>query len=154
MPIQYLKGDATEPQHIISNNEEKLIIHVCNNLGLWGAGFVLALNKKWTEPKKVYLNLKAYTVGTVQYVPVTENITVVNMIAQRGVNSKFAEFKQRVDYEVLRNCLKEIATLYQDRPITIHAPRFGAGLAGGKWIDIEKIINEELSTFKVFIYDL
>jgi len=150
MPIHIIKGDATEPV----GDGKKLIIHVCNNLGRWGAGFVLGLNKKWKEPMAEYTSLKAFTLGTVQHIRVTEDVTVVNMIAQRGINSKFESFKRRVDYEVLRSCLVQIREKYSSSEYTIHAPRIGCGLAGGSWDIVEKIINEELANFNVFIYDL
>lgn len=39
---------------------------------------------------------------------------------------------------------------------TVHAPRFGAGLAGGDWTIIERLIQEYLTdgTREVTIYDL
>ena len=39
--INYLKGDATEP-----TKKPAIICHVCNDIGGWGRGFVLALSKK------------------------------------------------------------------------------------------------------------
>lgn len=44
--IKYIIGDATEPQ----GEGNKIIVHCCNNIGGWGAGFVLSLSKKWLEP--------------------------------------------------------------------------------------------------------
>lgn len=38
----YLKGDATCPQA----KGVKIICHVCNDIGGWGKGFVLALSKR------------------------------------------------------------------------------------------------------------
>ena len=46
--INYIKGDATNPQ--ISGN--KIIVHICNDIGGWGKGFVLAISNKWKEPEK------------------------------------------------------------------------------------------------------
>lgn len=40
--ITYLKGDATAPQA----KGVKLIVHVCNDLGGWGKGFVPALSRR------------------------------------------------------------------------------------------------------------
>ena len=40
--IIYLKGDATSPQ--VSGY--KIIVHICNNRGSWGAGFVMAISEK------------------------------------------------------------------------------------------------------------
>lgn len=48
--IQYIKGDATSPQA----KGTKIICHICNNLGGWGKGFVLAISKRWPEPEKQY----------------------------------------------------------------------------------------------------
>jgi O-acetyl-ADP-ribose deacetylase (regulator of RNase III) len=48
--ITYLKGDATVPQA----KGTKLIVHVCNTLGGWGAGFVLAISKRWEQPEAMY----------------------------------------------------------------------------------------------------
>ncbi len=36
--ITYLTGDATQPQ----SAGPKLIVHVCNDIGGWGRGFVVA----------------------------------------------------------------------------------------------------------------
>jgi O-acetyl-ADP-ribose deacetylase (regulator of RNase III) len=41
--IFYMTGDATAPV----GEGQKLIVHVCNDIGAWGAGFVLALSKRW-----------------------------------------------------------------------------------------------------------
>ena len=47
MTIQYLKGDATAPK----THGKKIIVHVCNDIGKWGKGFVLAISKRWKEPQ-------------------------------------------------------------------------------------------------------
>ena len=144
--IHYVKGDVTA----IGGFEPKLIIHVCNNVGAWGAGFVLALSRKWKEPEYYYRRRRRHRLGDVQFVQVNDHITVVNMIAQvlgdkRGVN---------IRYMALRQCLYGIRDYAINNNCTIHAPRFGAGLAGGDWKIIEKMINQILSDVKVYIYDL
>ena len=48
--INYLVGDATRPV----GEGVKLIIHCCNDIGAWGAGFVVALSKRWEGPEKCY----------------------------------------------------------------------------------------------------
>ena len=49
--IQYLVGDATNPKA----QGYRLIVHICNDLGSWGQGFVLALSRKWDAPEAAYL---------------------------------------------------------------------------------------------------
>lgn len=52
MDIIYIKGDATSP--ISPGN--KIITHICNDIGGWGKGFVLALSKNGKLPKKLTAN--------------------------------------------------------------------------------------------------
>ena len=144
--IHYLKGDVTE----LTGFEPKLIIHVCNNKGAWGGGFTGALSKKWKQPEYYYRRRRRHILGDIQFVQVNEHTNVVNMIAQvlgdkTGVNLR---------YVALRQCLYAIRDYAINHNCTIHAPRFGAGLAGGDWKIIEKMINQILFNVKVYIYNL
>lgn len=145
--LYYVEGDATQPQ----GDGLKIVAHVCNNKGAWGAGFVLAISKRWSQPEYYYRRRRKHLLGDVQFVEVEENsIFVANMIAQvlgskDGVNIRYASLCKCLytvhDYAVKNNC-------------TIHAPRFGSGLSGGSWPIVEKMINTILSDVKVYIYDL
>ena len=57
--IKYVIGDATRP----IGEGTKLIIHISNDLGGWGRGFVLALSRRWDAPEKVYRAEKNYVLG-------------------------------------------------------------------------------------------
>ncbi len=61
--INYVKGDATSP----IGDGVKLIVHVCNDIGAWGAGFVLALSKKWITPEKQYKRIPPTNVNSAMY---------------------------------------------------------------------------------------
>jgi O-acetyl-ADP-ribose deacetylase (regulator of RNase III) len=162
MTISYIKGDATVP----SGNGCKIIPHVCNNIGAWGAGFVMALSKKWVEPEASYRKLyadqgKKLILGTVQFVPVKTNgdswneIIIANMIAQSGIKScqVRGEDLPPIRYDALFKCLKEVAAFAKLKQATIHAPRFGAGLSGGDWDVIEALIASAWSDLQVTVYD-
>lgn len=140
--IQYIKGDATNPK----GNGKKLIIHVCNNIGGWGKGFVLAISKKWTQPeieyRKWHKSKKKFQLGYIQAVKVEKNVAVVNMIAQHDI--KTINGVPPIRYEAIQQCLTKVENLAQKYQASIHAPQFGAGLAGGKWEIIENIIDETL----------
>ena len=43
MTINYTTGDATRPAA-----RQAIIVHVCNDARAWGAGFVLAISRRWT----------------------------------------------------------------------------------------------------------
>ena len=58
--------------------------------------------------------------------------------------------------DAVRQCLKEVALFAIDHKASVHMPRIGCGLAGGKWELMEQIIKEELITkeIAVTVYDL
>jgi O-acetyl-ADP-ribose deacetylase (regulator of RNase III) len=43
-------GDATAPE----GDGAKIIAHVCNDIGAWGKGFVLALSRHWSAPEEAF----------------------------------------------------------------------------------------------------
>lgn len=79
-PIRFVKGDATAP----AGDGAKVIVHVCNDLGKWGKGFVLAISKRWKEPEQAYKASFAATpppaLGDVQFVAVAPPIVVANLV--------------------------------------------------------------------------
>ncbi|MGY5049473.1 macro domain-containing protein [Streptomyces sp. 900105755] len=153
--ITYVRGDATTP----SGKGVKVIAHVCNDLGGWGKGFVLALSRRWPEPEKAYRAWHRdranndFGLGAVQLVQVERYIWVANMIGQRGTRTGSKGVPVR--YEAIDTALAELADEVLDRGASVHMPRIGCGLAGGKWSRIEPLINERLVARRipVTVYD-
>ena len=145
--IQYLKGDATRPQ----GDGKKIICHICNNIGAWGAGFVLTLSKRWKEPEIAYKNKTNYSLTDVDFINVTDNITIANMIAQNGIRNP--NNKKPINYAALRICLNEVNDFAYRNNASIHMPKIGTGLAGGDWNIIEKIIDD-IASVPVYVYEL
>lgn len=145
--IHYIKGDATNP----IGNGEKVIIHICNNIGAWGAGFVVALSNKWPTTKSSYLNWKNPTLCMIQKLKVEQDIFVINMIAQNNIRSK--NNPTPIRYDALEACLIKVV-LNIPTNASIHMPRIGCGLAGGSWDKVEKIINKTIQLNQVYVYDL
>lgn len=87
MNIEYLIGDATAP----ANAGMKIIVHVCNDIGGWGRGFVLALSKKWPQPeaeyRRWYQDKAGFELGNVQFIQVEPEVMVANMIGQRNIKA-------------------------------------------------------------------
>ena len=154
--IHYLTGGATAPV-----KKPALIMHMCNDVGGWGRGFVLALSKRWPEPETRYRRASHYDLGYVQFAPCDETageeITVANMIAQHGTSPAMGP---PIRYAALAGCLTEVDRFarrwYQQAQehITIHAPRIGCGLAGGSWSVVEPLIEFYLKDREVYVYDL
>jgi O-acetyl-ADP-ribose deacetylase (regulator of RNase III) len=151
--IVYINGDATSP----FSKGNKIIAHICNDIGGWGKGFVLAISKKWKEPEKQYriwYNSKEnFTLGEVQFVQVDEYIYVANMIGQKGI--KTGSKGPPIRYEAVKNCLIKLSQKAVEINASVHVPRIGCGLAGGKWENIEPLINKNLieKMIDVFVYD-
>ena len=149
--INYIKGDATRPV----GNGQKIICHICNDIGAWGAGFVLALSKRWSAPEDSYRRNKALQLGMVEIVPVEDDISVANMVAQHGVTRMGFDDADEppIRYGALRACLAEVNDIAYKTGATLHMPRIGCGLAGGEWSVVEKIIMDVMSV-DVYVYDL
>jgi O-acetyl-ADP-ribose deacetylase (regulator of RNase III) len=154
--INYIKGDATQPQA----KGNKVIAHVCNDLGGWGKGFVLAVSKRWPEPEAAYRawhrgrSKNDFGLGAIQLVQVNPYVWVANMVAQRGM--KTGSNGPPIRYEAVRACLRKLAAEAMRSGASVHMPRIGCGLAGGRWEEIEPIILDELTSHgvEVTVYDL
>jgi O-acetyl-ADP-ribose deacetylase (regulator of RNase III) len=176
MPITYLKGDATSPQA----PGPKLIVHICNDSGGWGAGFVLAISARWSRPEEMYrrwyhwrdperdAGLKSreqghivmtsgrFKLGETQLVQVGPGLAVVNMIAQAGTRT--GSKGPPIRYDALAACLARVRGYTGQPPAgitftSVHAPRIGCGLAGGKWEQVEPLIQKALGDVPVYVYD-
>lgn len=153
MAIKYLIGDATDPKEVPG---PKLLIHVCNDQCAWGAGFVLALSKRWEAPEKTYRAADPGK-GQIQMIQVEPDLYVINMVAQTlgWTQGKDGKMIPPIDYDALDECLYKVKIIAEALGASIVAPRFGAGLAGGKWSWIEEMIEEIFSPYtKIYIYDL
>ena len=155
--ITYIPGDATRPQ----GDGYKFIAHCCNDVGAWGAGFVLALSRRWRQPEEGYIawadSLRGarLPMGRAQFVCVAPDICVVNIIGQRGCGVE--DGHPPVRYDALQAGFKEIRlkTERMKGGASVHMPRIGCGLAGGEWAKVEYLIDVELCQHgvPVTVYD-
>lgn len=145
--INYQNGDLLEYQ----SAGRFFIAHICNHVGAFGKGFALALSNKWQSPRlhyrtwyqsKLTIEQCPFELGEIQLVKVEEHITVVNMLAQFGLRSKFNP--QPIRYEALEKCLEKLTTIAPEHCDEVIMPRIGTGLAGGNWDLIEPIIKRTL----------
>ncbi|MEH0157736.1 macro domain-containing protein [Limibacter armeniacum] len=154
MEIQYIKGDATQPQ----GGGNKIIVHICNDIGGWGKGFVMALSNRWPEPEAQYRawhkSGEGFRLGRVQFVEVSGNIFVANLIGQHKIR-KDEDGNPPIRYEAIKEGLQEVADKASELNASVHMPRIGCGLAGGKWEEIEPIIKEQLTeqNISTTVYD-
>ena len=143
--------------------------HVCNDIGGWGSGFVVAISEKYSEPSKFYRKWHKdkifhqfskdvpFELGEVQFVNVEKHVIIANMIAQHNTIKNSIK---PIRYRHLANCMHTVGVFCKkyknhinalltkndkqaiDNPVEIRCPLFGAGLAGGKWEIIDALIDE------------
>src|ERR1051325_1547030 len=127
--IQYHIGDATAP----IGQGNKLIVHICNDIGAWGAGFVIAISKRWPQPEESFRRWHAerqkndFALGAVQFVQVSDDLWVANMIGQHRITPPAAG--PPIRYDAVEQCLAKVASKARELNATIHMPRIGCGLA-------------------------
>jgi O-acetyl-ADP-ribose deacetylase (regulator of RNase III) len=147
--IKYLKGDATSPRA----RGCKVIAHICNDLGGWGKGFVLAISRRWRDPEAAYRAWHRdranndFALGAVQFVQVETKLWVANMIGQRGLRESAKG--PPIRYDAVAACLAKVGAKAGELRASVHMPRIGCGLAGGKWEHIEPIILAEVSNHQL-----
>lgn len=148
--IVYAVGDATLPQ----GQGPGIIAHVCNDIGQWGKGFVLPLGKRYPDAEKQYREWfqqkdPPFALGWVQFVQVAPELWVANMIGQRGIARRGG--LPPVRYDALREFLRCVGEFALEHKAYVQMPRIGCGLAGGKWEEVSKVVEEELVSHGLFV---
>jgi hypothetical protein len=167
--IVYQNGDVLASE--VASGTIKVIPHIVNDIGGWGSGFVVAVSKKWSQPEAAYRKwyktgectqlgaVVPFALGNTQFVRVADGNTVVaNMVGQHEtirsgyIPIRYVSLMQSM-LMVQAFCASVNRKGFQ---VEIHAPKFGAGLAGGDWQLIEKLIEEiwVAKAIKVVIFTL
>ncbi|MEM7141941.1 MAG: macro domain-containing protein [Actinomycetota bacterium] len=154
--IRYVVGDATSPE----GDGEKVIVHICNDIGGWGAGFVLAISRRWPEPEahyRAWFEGRAgndFSLGAVCVVSVAPGLYVANLIGQRDVVA--GPDRPPVRYDAIEAGLTALADELVAMDGSAHMPRIGCGLAGGDWGVVSSIVDRTLVDrhVPVTVYDL
>jgi hypothetical protein len=158
--MNYKIGDLFE---LLPDEGNIVIPHVCNDIGGWGSGFVLAVSKhfplaetayrdwnkigktNWVvnDTHKIAYDSIPFELGQTQFVQVKQsppkNIWIANMIGQHNVCSKV--FKP-IRYAALVRAMEKVGEFARTQKAEIYCPKFGSDLAGGTWEFIVELIQE------------
>lgn len=161
--IEYRTGDATEA----SRDGAGIITHICNDIGRWGRGFVVAVSRRWPQPEARYRawhrgeppaedeeRSGTFQLGEVQYVTVEDGLIIANLIGQHDIRRIGGH--PPVRYQAIRAGLEKIAEKARQLDTAVAMPRIGAGLAGGDWKTIETIVENTLAAagVRTLVYTL
>lgn len=152
--IRYITGDAPN----LSTEGNKIIVHIYNDIGGWGKGFVMAISKKWKEPEKQYRewykSQENFEPGAAQFVQVESDLWIANVIGQHKIR-KDENGNPPIRYDAVSQGLSEVSKKAIELVAFVYMPRIGCGLAGGKWEEIEPLILQTSIDSKIgtIVYD-
>lgn len=151
------------------DGDEDIIVHGCNCFCRMGSGVALQVRKQypgaWEVDRETVKGdgskLGTYTswngprntvdeqiYGTLMIVP--SIVTIVNAYTQYGLAWDLPGFY--ADYDAIRSVMERINKDFPTQ--TIAMPKIGAGLAGGDWNIIERILNEVFGEREIVVYVL
>ena len=148
--IEYAKGD-------IFYGGDDVIVHGCNCWVTFGAGIAKQVRKYYPLVYEIDQRTKCgdkaklgtYTSIKTKNVHIPgKNVIIVNAYTQWGHDPETKPF----DYEAFATVLPKIKEDFKG--LSIAMPKIGAGLAGGDWNRIEKMINDVFGETKVKVYVL
>ena len=145
MRIEYRTGDLLEAT-------EPVIVHGCNAQGSMGAGVARAIRDRYPAAHAAYraaYEARALKLGTIVWAECGRH-RVGNAITQERFGSPRGG-RRFVDYDAMRSVMRAINETVEDGT-AVAMPLIGAGLAGGSWSVIAKIVEAESTRFRPVVY--
>lgn len=139
--MKVVKGDLIK---LALQKEFDVIIHGCNCQCAMGAGIAKAIKETFPEAYEADLKTEKGSkdkLGTISCAVVNRNehaITIVNGYAQYHWTGSGV----LADYDAIRAVMRHVKDKFSGKKSGY--PKIGAGLAGGDWGVISKIIDQEL----------
>jgi len=130
-----------------------IMVHGCNCFNTMKSGIAKQIARRYPMAAQVdseTIKGSRDKLGTFTHVKYAD-IVVVNAYTQYDYGR---DGKERFNYIAFRHVLKKLNSISPHNDPTIGFPKIGAGLAGGDWDQIERIIEEELKDYKVYVYTM
>ena len=140
-----MKGDLIE---LTKSGEFDVVLHGCNCFNTMGKGIAAQFKEHFPEVYEVDCKTERANpekLGTYSQVKLPNGVIVLNCYTQYryGPNS--------ADYTAIREVLKSIGDEFVGKKVGM--PMIGAGLAGGDWKKISKMIDRYLPNATVVEWD-
>ena len=123
----------------------EIICHGVNCRGGFGSGLAGQIAKRWPRVRQAYLykfNKEGWELGDMQLVFSTDKFElpiIANIATQKNYGY---DGNLYADYNAIRTGLKKVFDYAARCNLSIAMPKIGAGLAGGDWNVILKIIQK------------
>ena len=146
--MKTIKGDLIQ---LAKDGKFDVIAHGCNCQTVMGAGIAKSIKQNFLPAYAADMKTTKgdrKKLGTCTFAAILpSNLIVVNAYTQFDYKGRGV----KVDYDAVRSCMKWIAEKFPRSRIGL--PKIGAGLAGGDWEKIQKIIEEEMFAVDVTIVE-
>lgn len=131
MIMRTVKGDLLK---LFKDGRYDIIVHGCNCFNTMGAGIAKQIKQQF--PKAFIEDCKTKKGDLNKLGTYTFSDNVVNAYTQY----EYGRGKTNVDYNAIKKVFTKINEDFKGKKVGI--PKIGAGLAGGDWDTIKKIINK------------
>ena len=149
--IQVFKGDVLKVN-------TGIIVHGCNCQGVMGSGIARSIREQFPKVFEVYrdrFEREGLALGNIESIEVGPSKFIVNANTQHlyGIGER------RVSYDAIAECFEKVNKLafhIEDSlgvALPVVFPAIGAGLGGGDWEIIERIIDRSVGDhFQKILY--
>lgn len=148
--INYFNSDLVP---ILKDRKFQVFAHGCNCFCTMGAGIALHVKKEFPEAYNDDLKTEKgdkKKLGTIRVIDIGNNKFVINAYTQYA----FWGHRPNVSYSAIYDCFEKINHFMTRNSLSdLTIPKIGAGLAGGNWDDIERLIKKTMDpaiTINVF----
>ncbi len=139
--MKTIKGDLIQ---LALEGKFDVIIHGCNCYCEMGAGIAKSIKEHFPEAYDEDCRTRKGShdkLGNISYVTVTRNNHSI-MIVNGYTQFHYSGPRGKADYDAIWSVIRKVKETFSGQRIGY--PKIGAGLAGGDWEIISKIIEEEL----------
>ncbi|GAG05126.1 unnamed protein product, partial [marine sediment metagenome] len=119
--------------------------HGVNCMDGFGSGIARQIAKEYPNSKEVYHENSPFSLGKVIGTP----DGIIHCATQQFYGKSG---KKYCSYDAIEDCMKYVNKIYKGKKIGL--PKIGAGLGGGNWNIIAKIIEETLTDVEYTVYVL
>lgn len=145
--VKYVQGD-------LFDTNCDIIAHGVNCRNAFGSGVAGLMAQKYPKAKSMYhekFEQEGWWLGDVQYVMQRDGKFVANCATQDDFGYNGAP---NADYGAIRKCMESVKYFAVFKNLSVAIPKIGAGLAGGDWNVIERILDEVFNDYDVTVYYL
>ena len=147
--MEIIKGDVFD-SFLYPNS---MVVHGCNAQGVMGSGVARIVRNNFPSAYYEYVrhhDENELQLGQIIPVEVLPSRFIINAITQEFYGG---DGKRYVSYHAIQIAFEQVRKFAQINNITsINYPMIGAGLGGGDWGEISKIIDEQLEGLSHFVW--